>query len=178
MLPRPKRLWLYVAVLMLAAEQACAQIVIYGATDLGGGLFEYSLLVDATGASEPVAGLNVLRGGSVFDLNPGIPIGAPAGWDFFAPDPLLGIDVLEYFSLTPSTDIPIGGSLGGFRFESVKEPDTILGDAFAVELIGRTSGKPVFRGVAQAIPEPSGIVFVAAGVAVSWTERRLRRRKR
>jgi hypothetical protein len=79
--------------LTLSAEAWAAPMVLFDVNDLGGGLFQYDLTVDNTGGSEPLNGLLVLQGGSVFGLDPTSAIGAPqdvggnpaADWSFIAP---------------------------------------------------------------------------------------------
>jgi hypothetical protein len=106
--------------------------------NLGPGLFQYNLtLNDQLG--DPLSGLNVLHGFSVFGLDDTSVIGAPAGWSFFAPLPPL-VDELNWFSLSPATDVPIGGSLGGFFFQSTTDPATLAPGDFAFDVISGTSG--------------------------------------
>jgi hypothetical protein len=174
----PRAAWLCaIALLLTMKTPARAQSLLYSVEDLGTGQFQYGLIIDNRGGLEPIAGLSVLNGGSVFDLNPASPIGAPPGWDFFAPDPLLGVDSLDYFSVLPPTDVPLNAVLAGFTFESSKDPATFSGGDFTVELISRATGKPVFRGVAQPVPEPASLTLVGAG-AFALLGGRLRFRRR
>jgi hypothetical protein len=115
--------------------------------NLGGGLFQYNLtLNDEFG--DPLSGLNVLHGFSVFGLEDTSVIGAPAGWSFFAPLPPL-VDELNWFSLSSATDVPIGGSLSGFFFQSTTDPATLKPGDFVFDVIsGRT-------GLQLPIPEQS-----------------------
>lgn len=171
----PRASWLCaIALLLTLKTPARAQSLLYSVEDLGTGQFQYGLIIDNRGGLEPIAGLSVVNGNSVFDLNPASPIGAPPGWDFFAPDPFLGVDSLDYFSLLPATDVPVNAVLAGFTLESSKDPATLSGGDFTVELISRATGKPVFRGVAQPVPEPGSLALLLAGLSVpaaAWTRR-------
>jgi hypothetical protein len=153
------------ALLLGAAGRSDAlPIVEYFAVDLGGGLFIYHLTVDNAGGSEPLAGLNLLHGGSVFGLDASSAIAAPPGWNFFEPLPPL-IDDLNYFSLTPGSDIPLGGELDGFWFKSTKDPDTLLPGELEVEGIGADSASQIPLGDAVPVPEPASALLVAAALA-------------
>jgi hypothetical protein len=99
-------------------------------TDLGGGEFQYDFTIHNTSGTIPISGLLIEGGNSVFGLDPSSTIGAPAGWDFLSPLPPFD-DLLSYFSLTPATDVPIGGSLSGFTFDSTADP----GFVFPLEVI-------------------------------------------
>jgi hypothetical protein len=156
---------LLLAVLLATGTAASAlPVVQYSVTDLGGGLFQYDLLVDNDDGGEGLSGLNILHGNSVFGLDGTSTIGEPTGWSSFAPLPPL-IDDLNYFSLSTGSDIPVDGSLGGFSFQSTTDPDTLEGDDFAVEGIGADSATQIDLGTALLVPEPSAFVLlVAAGV--------------
>lgn len=168
---------LLAGVLLLATGSAARAlpIVYYTATHLGGGVFQYDLLVDNDGGGEGLSGLNVLKGGSVFGLDGSSTIGAPAGWSSFAPLPPL-IDDLDYFSLSPGSDIPIGGSLGGFSFQAHVLPSSLTGDDFAVEGIGADSASQIDLGVAVPLPEPTTALLLGAGCAALAWGRSARRR--
>jgi hypothetical protein len=172
---RRKTALLLAAVLLAASTRALAlPIVDYTTTNLGGGLFQYDLVVDNAGGGEPLSGLNVLHAGSVFGLDELAAVGRPAGWSSFAPLPPL-IDDLNYFSLAPATDIPIGGTRSGFSFQSSTDPSTLSGDEFAVEGIGADSASQIDLGVAVPLPEPSAAALLAAGLAGMGAWRRTRR---
>jgi hypothetical protein len=158
------------AALLAAGSAASAlPLVSYSVDDLGGGWFQYNLTVSNDGGGEALAGLNVLHAGSVFGLDDGSTIAAPAGWEWFAPFPPL-IDDLDYFSLAPAGDVAIGGSLGGFSFQSTTDPDSLAGDDFAVEGIGADSASQIDLGVAQRVPEPAAALLLGAGALV-WALR-------
>jgi hypothetical protein len=163
--------------LMLAAStRSWAVAVFFTTTNLGGGLFQYDLTVDNTGGAEPIQGLSILNGNSVFGLDGTSTIGAPqdiggnpaADWFFLPPGP--PPDSLDYISLDVTADVPVNGSLGGFFFRSMKDPSTLSGNQFAVDLIGSLTGGPIQGGggIAQppptAIPEPSTVVLLTVGV--------------
>ena len=169
-----RKMLLLLALLLAVGKSASAlPVVQYSVTDLGGGIFQYDLMVDNDGGAEGLSGLNILHGGSVFGLSSASTIGEPAGWMSFAPLPSL-IDDLNYFSLTPASDIPVGDSLGGFSFESPTDPDTLAGDDFAVEGIGADSATQIDLGIAQ-LPEPSlPALLLLAGLAGGARARRRR----
>jgi hypothetical protein len=55
----------------------------------------------------------------------------------------------------PSADVPIGGSLGGFTFQSTTDPSTI--GSIRSDLIGGTSGSQ--------LPEPATMLLLGSGLA-------------
>jgi hypothetical protein len=178
-----RRMWFMAVVLLIATTPAwAAPIVLFAVDDVGGGLFQYSLLVKNTEASEPLSGLTVLKGHSVFDLDDTSAIGGPqnvggnpaADWSFLPPVPSF-VDELNYFSLHPDADVPIDGSLAGFFFLSMTHPSTISGDDFAVEGIGAISASQIDLGTAQPIPEPSTLLLLCSGLAGSIAFNRTRR---
>lgn len=144
-------------------------------TPLGGGVFQYDLTIantdlinPNTGLPEPIAGLNILKGFSVFGLDSSSTITAPAGWMFFAPDPGIPLmNELNFFSLDPLFDVLIGDSLGGFSFESMTDPATLKRSDFAHDFVGGTTSQN-FRPV----PEPSLLMLVAVGTVVARGFRR------
>src|SRR5262245_22610179 len=96
------------AVLLVVASWASADPFVHvTASDIGGGMFQYDLVLDNTTGSEPLQGLDILHAFSVFGLDESSLVGAPTGWDFFLPLPP-ELDDLDYFSLDPSTDVPVG----------------------------------------------------------------------
>jgi len=103
--------------------------------------------------------LNIFNANSVFGLDDFSVIGAPADWSFFAPFPPF-VDELNYFSLNPAADVPVGGSLGDFFFQSTTNPNTLNADVFKLfrdyDLID-ASGK-------QIIPEPSTYLLFTVGL--------------
>src|ERR1700730_1297284 len=112
---------LFLLVLTLGFQAWAAPMVLFSVDDLGGGFFQYDLTVSNNAGTEPLSGLLVLNGGSVFGLDATSIIGAPqdiggnpaADWSFFAPLPPF-VDILSYFSLDTAGDVPINGVLGGF----------------------------------------------------------------
>lgn len=151
------------ALLAIAPAASALPIVYYDAAAMGGGLFQYLLFVDNDDGGEALAGLNVLHGNSVFGLDGDSAIGAPPGWSSFAPLPPF-VDDVNYFSLTPGSDIAVDGSLGGFSFVSTTDPDTLTGDDFAVEGIGASTASQIDLGIAQLVPEPLVALLLALGL--------------
>jgi len=66
-----------VLTLVASTQSWAGPIVLFTVDDLGGGVFEYNLIVDNTGGSEPLSGLTVIKGNSVFGLDDTSVIGAP-----------------------------------------------------------------------------------------------------
>jgi len=150
---------------LLASPRAFATpVVLYSVDDLGGGLFRYNLAVDNNGGSEALSGLDVLNGDTVFGLDGNSAVGQPAGWSHFSPLPPLVHD-LDYFSLAPGGDVPVGGVRGGFSFESTTDPNAIAGDDFAVEGIGATSASQIPLGDAELVPEPATGLLLLLGAS-------------
>jgi hypothetical protein len=159
--------------LALGTQASALPSVTYTTTDLGGGVFLYQLCVDNTGGAEPLGGLNVLHGDTVFGLDDTSAVGAPGGWLYFAPVPGL-VDDLDYFSLSSVTEIPVGGTLDGFSFESTRDPATLGPTDFAVEGIGGDSATQIDLGYAELVPEPSSSVLLAFALpGLFWVARRL-----
>jgi hypothetical protein len=156
---------------LLAPAASALPIVSYSASALGGGLFQYQLVLNNSGGGEALAGLNVLHGHSVFSLDGDSTIGAPPGWSSFSPLPPF-VDDLNYFSLTPSSDIAVNGSLAGFSFVSTTDPDTLTGDDFHVEGIGASTASQIDLGIAQLVPEPSVAVMLALGLLAIGSRRK------
>src|SRR5215813_6407086 len=84
-------------------------------TDLGGGLYQYDLVVDNTSGLDPVSGLIVVHGDQVFALDSSSTIGAPSAWFFIPPFPSV-TDPLSYIALSIADDVAVGDQLGGFSF--------------------------------------------------------------
>ena len=165
------RLGLLLALVALATSAAtAAPNVTFTTTPLGGGLFQYDLTLNDVGGSEPFSGLDILNANSVFGLTSGSAIGAPAGWSYFSPAPL--VDELDYFSLSGASDVAVGASLGGFSFVSPTDPAAI-GFTFAVEAIGGTSSSQIPLPNATYLPEPStGLLLSGALTALGIARRR------
>jgi hypothetical protein len=164
------RLGLLLALVALATSAAtAAPNVTFTTTPLGGGLFQYDLTLSDVGGTQPFSGLDILNANSVFGLTSGSTIGAPGGWSYFAPAPL--VNELDYFSLSGASDIPVGASLGGFSFVSSTDPASI-GFTFAVEAIGGTSSSQIPLPNATYMPEPStGLLLASALVALGVARR-------
>jgi hypothetical protein len=145
-------------------SRASAVSVLYTIDIVAPGTYQYNLFVDNSDGGEDLSGLNVLKGNSVFGLDDGSTIGAPTGWDSFAPLPPL-IDDLNYFSLDSADDVLAGSGLGGFSFVSNREPSTLTGDDFAVEGIGSDCHCQIDLDTAQVMPEPGTALLLGAGLA-------------
>lgn len=158
--------WLYAAVLllMMSSQAWATPSVLYRVDDLGGGLFQYNLLLDNQGGSEPLSGLNILNGNSLFGLDGSSVVGVPADWSFFAPFPPF-VDDLDFFSLNAAADIPIDGELGGFFFQSTLDPVVVKSSGFAVEGIGAISASQIALDNARFVPEPPTLLLLSIGLA-------------
>ena len=166
---------------LLLASSALASEVDYITNSLGNGFFNYALTLVNSGGAEPLSGLLVVNGNSVFGLDPSATIGAPAGWSFFPPLPP-AFDRLSYFSTSSSFDVPTSGpgsSLPGFSFQSTLDPSNLGSSGFAVIGIGATSGDEIALPNARLVPEPSAlpaIVLVLAALAFLRLASRISRR--
>lgn len=138
--------------------------VFFNATDLGTGFFQYNLILDNEGGSEPLSGLNILNGFSVFGLDPSSVVGTPSNWSYFPPLPPF-IDDLDFFSLTPLADVAVNSALGGFSFQSMLDPIFVQSSGFAVEAIGGISATQIPLPNAIAIPEPETLPLLAIALA-------------
>ncbi len=139
-LGRWMRICLFVIVLAAATTTRTSAIPLeFTVDDLGGGMFHYSLTLNNQ-FGESLSGLNIFHGFSVFGLDHTSVIGFPSGWDFFAPLPPL-VDELNWFSLSPATDVPIGGSLSGFTFQSTTDPATLTSGNFGFDVISGQTGR-------------------------------------
>lgn len=142
-----------------------AGFVTFGVDDLGVGTFQYNLHINnfvEFNLGEPISGLNILNGNSVFGLDDFSMIDAPIDWSFFAPFPPF-VDELNYFSLAPTADVAIGDSLGGFSFQSMTDPNALSGNDFLIEVV-LASGVQGPQEVAQT-PEPTSLTLIALGLA-------------
>ena len=140
---------------------ANASTVSLSVTALSGGSFQYGFNINNTGGSVPMAGLLVEGGNTVFGLDLSSTISAPPGWEFLAPLPPFD-DLLSYFSLASASDIPIGGSLNGFTFDSLTDPTSL--SSVTVVLVGNDSSQfPI-----TITPEPAtmAMVFLAASSGI------------
>ena len=155
-----------VAIILVMCPPGHADLLI-STQVLGGGLYQYNLTVvdtgvvnPLTGMPEPVSGLNIIDANTLFGLDSSSVIMAPqsiggnpaASWDFFPPFPPL-VSELNFFSLDPTGDVPIGGSLGGFLFQSTTAPSTLPAGGLTY---GIDYDFIVSSGVqAVAVPEPA-----------------------
>jgi hypothetical protein len=163
----------YAFVLSLSLEGQAGPMVLFGVEDLGGGFFQYDLTLNNNGGVEPLSGLLVVNGGSVFGLDASSNIGAPqnvggnplADWSFISPFPPF-VDILSYFSLDSAGDVPINGSLGAFFFQSSTNPSALSSGDFAVIGIGGITGNQIPLGNALFAPEPSSLLL--AILALVW----------
>jgi hypothetical protein len=162
------------ALLLALCPLANAEAIVGISTvNLGGGEFQYDFSIDNTSGTVPIAGLLIEGGNTVFGLDLSSTIGAPAGWDFLSPLPPFD-DLLSYFSLTPASDIPIGGSLSGFTFDSFTDPATL--SVVSGVLVGDDSSQIPFH-----IPEPAAVcllatILIGSGIKMKrdacWTGRK------
>jgi hypothetical protein len=149
--------------LTLASSCWAGPLVTFGASDLGGGLFRYQLILKNLGGGQPLSGLDILNGNSLFGLDASSKIAAPPNWSFLAPLPPFADD-LDYFSSIPSADVAIGATLGGFYFDSTLDPAVVMGPGFAVEAIGGISASQISLPNAQFVAEPSSLALLAASL--------------
>jgi PEP-CTERM motif len=176
---------LSVLALTVGSQAWASPMVLFGVDNLGGGFFQYDLTIDNSGGSEPLSGLLILNGGSVFGLDATSVVGAPqdiggnpaANWSFIAPFPPF-VNILSYFSLDPAADVPVNGLLGGFFFQSTVNPDELSNNDFAVVGVGANSASEIPLGNAQFVPEPSSLFLVACGLAGMAALLAARRRRR
>jgi hypothetical protein len=176
-----RRMWLCMLVLTLATSiHARAVTLDYSARPTGNGLFEYSLFINNTDGTEPIAGLNIVNGFGVFGLTSTAAItapqnvgGNPAGdWFFFAPNPGLGKDELNYFSTNPAGDVPVGATVGGFSFTSITDPGALPNGLFGSDVVLAILSLNVSV-ITQPIPEPpSGLLVAAAAIIAGYVRRR------
>jgi hypothetical protein len=151
-------------VMVIASTRASADpVVVIAPTSLGNGLYEYDLTVENMGGTQPIQGLILFNATSTFGLDFSSTVTTPAGWGYippFAPPPG---DILTYYSSSPSTDIPINGTLGGLSFDS-SYLDLTSSD-FVLNSVGSyTSTEQVI--VAQLVPEPSSFVLLASSLLI------------
>lgn len=153
----------------LASWHDASALVFYTADDLGSGLFRYNLKLDNRMGTEPLSGLNLLFGNSVFGLDGASKVGVPnADWDFLLPDPVGGIDDLDFISLLPAADVAIGQQLAGFSFISMRAPTALVAGEFAVEAIGSDSAQQIPIGDAIAAPEPATLMLIMLALVLAW----------
>lgn len=172
-------MWASVLVLLLAPQVLAAPIVTVTVTQ-SGGFFDYTYTVEnPTGSSENIYDF-ALAPATGFAGEP-TAVTSPFGWthiSFF--DIFTNLGSIDWYSLGPSTDLVPGASpLVGFSFRSLFGPGVIEfvtlslpGSAdptdpntFPTIFAGQTTG-PV-----QAVPEPSTLWLMAAGLAVLWRTR-------
>jgi len=169
------------AVLTIAPcrSSSAAPILSFSAADLGGGLFEYDFTLENSEGTVPLAGLLLLHGSTAFGLDATSTIGAPqdvngdtsADWDFFAPDPGPPlVDQLDFFSLSPAGDIAVGASLGGFTFQSFRNPGTLTAADLSAIAVGSSGEQfPI------SIPEPASLILLVMGTGMMAMRRRMPR---
>jgi hypothetical protein len=150
-----------VLVLCFCRPVEASVIATVATNNLGSGEFQYDFAIDNRTGTVPIAGLLIEGGGTIFSLDLSSAVGAPAGWDFLSPLPPFD-DLLSYFALATVSNIPIGGSLGGFTFQSTRNPSTLAG--IDVVLVGSDSSQVPYR----ITPEPATVamVFLAAGAVI------------
>jgi hypothetical protein len=159
-----------VVVLLLAASQASAVPTLQlGFSSSSPGEWTYDMTLIDGGGTESLSGLNIPAAYTLFGLDDTSTIISPSGWDSFAPLPP-SVDELNYFSLSGASDVPIGGSLGGFSFVSATDPDTIDWDAFEADAIGGTSSTQIPLTIVT--PEPATGLLLAAALAAQAIARR------
>ncbi len=163
------------AIVLAAGLSALADpVVTYTTAPLLGGFFEYDMTVMNVGGTQPLSGLLVLNGSTAFDLGPGSTIGTPSGWSS-----ALTAGPLAYMSPSMSTDIPIGGTLSGFSFQSDTDPSTLVSGDFAVVGIGSNTSAEIDLGDAQRVPEADiSIAEIIMAVGVSLIIRRVQLSRR
>jgi hypothetical protein len=158
------------ALLSIALNASAIPMVFFNVQTLDEDLFRYDLTVDNTGGGEPLSGLLILEAGSVFGVDASTEIGPPPDWSFLPPFPPF-INILSYFSLTPAADVPLGGSLSGFSFQSTTDPEPLKANGFAVVGIGAISASQIALPNARFVPEPSTLLLLVATLT-AWVARR------
>ncbi len=125
----------------------------------------YSLKVKA--GDDPVQGVIVLNGFTLFGLGAGSPITAPPDWSYIPPFGEID-DALYFFSNNAAADIKKNESLGGFEFDtdkSVGKFDVLLITSAGTEQVTVT-------------PEPGASLLVLAGATLLVLAVRSRRTNR
>lgn len=163
---------LVLAAIIILVPSLCAAtpFVGYEVTMGPGSLFTYNLTIYNSGGTEPLAGLIVWNGNSVFNLDDTSLVNTPANWGDIPP--IAGLaDGLTFFSFDPSTEVPVGGLLGGLSFVSSTDPSTLTGDDFEVVGIGGTDDEQIPLGDAV-VTEPTAILLLAPAVIALLRKRR------
>jgi hypothetical protein len=162
---RAARYCIAVAVALALCPLAKGSVIVtYSTANLGGGTFQYNFTINNQSGAVADSGLLIEGGNSVFGLDPSSTIGAPTGWSFISPLPPFD-DLLSYFSLTPATNLPIGGSLSGFTFQSLTDPEALT-EVDTIVVGSDSSQMPV-----TITPEPTtvyivGPILIAIGIAM------------
>ncbi len=143
-----------IGALLTSTYAAAGPTVIVTTEALGLGEFEYDLLIDNSGSPAVIAGLFMFNANTTFGLDFFSTITAPTGWGFLPPISPAG-DQLSFFSFSSATDIPIGGMLGGFSFDSFTDPSTLSSSDYSFDFVD-SSGHDV--------PEPSSLFLAGSGL--------------
>jgi PEP-CTERM motif len=164
------RLGVYVLVVaFLTPTQASAEpIVLIAPTSLGNGLFEYDLTVENVGGMQPIQGLILFNATSTFGLNFFSTINAPAGWSDIPPITPPPSDIVTFFSTDASTDVPIGGSLGGFSFDCSIDPSTLTSSDFVLNSVGSVTSTEQPITAQLMVPEPSTIFLLGSSLLIGF----------
>jgi hypothetical protein len=161
--------------LILGTVRADAAGVSYTVAPSRPGMFKYNLVLNNDSGAETLSGLNVLDGNSVFGLDGSSDIGAPPGWEYFAP--LGPVNDLNYFSMGAATDVTPGEKLSGFYFQSATPPSALEGGTFRVEGIGYLNegddAAQIEFAPAVVVPEPTSVLVLIVAVAamLAWCVR-------
>lgn len=118
-------------------------------------LYSYELLNPST-ELENVFDVGVFFAGDPLDVS------SPTGWDSIA-----GLGFINWFSLMPENDLPIGQTLTGFSFRSALGPGTIEFRTLGADPVTGDVGQPVSGATVgpAAVPEPGTLCLMALGLA-------------
>jgi len=159
------RLIVFVGLMALAVAPSAhaAPLVISTVTDLGGTwLYEYKL-ENPVDSGEDIYDFGVDFFGEAFSIT------KPSDWSdpFYAPGTDTVPSFIDWFSPDPSFDVTPGAIVGGFSFQSLLAPGTIVYHiaTTAVAIDGETVGP-------NPVPEPGTLLLLGMGATGLIARRR------